>query len=171
MTDQSHPSLQISVELRSRQAQRIRHWVHARIGEMFFMMDVVYSEHDHMQTAVSETRAEIITKLDQLNRLMQKRTSELDAQIHDDEQQFDAGTPKTIKLYCSTPQSQCSATLLVDFDRLVLKYNQLWLLGILTRKEVSNAIKEWTLVISETLHNCRQRYAQLQSKTRKQRKA
>ena len=168
MTDRSHPALKINIELMSRQAQRIHNWVHARIGEMFFMMEVVYSEHPHMQGAIAEKQEEIINRLDQLDQLLQVRTSELHGQIPDDKQSFDAGISKTITLHCTTPQSQRCAPLLIHFDQLVLMYEQLWLLGLLTRKEARNAIEQWTLVVSEALHDCQKLYLQLQYKTKRQ---
>ena len=167
MTDRSHPSLKISIELKSNQAQRIHHWVHTRIGEMFFMTEVVYAQHPHMQEAITKKQEIIIHKLDQLDQRLQNRTSELYAQIQEDKQSFDAGTPKTITLNCTTPESQCSAPLLIHFDQLVLMYERLWLMRLLTRKEAVNVIEQWTLVVSETIHDCQQLYLQLQNKTQK----
>ena len=170
MNDRRHPSLQINIELISKQAQRIQNWVQARIGEMFFMMEVVYTQHPQMQEAINKEQEKIIGKLDQLIKLLKDRASELHTQIPSDKYYFDGGTPKVITLNCTTPQSQCCVPLLIHFDQLMLMYEQLWLLQLLTRKEAINAFKQWTLVVSETLHDCHQLYLRLQNQIKNQSK-
>ena len=170
MTSQNHPSLKVKIELMSRQAQRIYQWVYARIGEMFFMMEVVYAQNPRLQETVTEKQEAISQKLNQLDQLLQSRTSELQGQIQDDQQSFDAGSSRTITLNCTTPQSQCCAPLLIHFDQLILMYEQLWLLGLLTRKEAMNAIDQWTLTVSETLYECQRLFEELQKQAKQKKK-
>ena len=170
MTGQSHPSLKVKIELMSRQAQRIYHWVYARIGEMFFMMEVVYAQHSQLHDAITEKQEAISQKLDQLDQLLQNRASELQDQIQDDKQSFDSGSSRMITLNCTTPQSQCCAPLLIHFDQLVLLYEQLWLLGLLTRKEAMSAINQWTLTVSETLYECQRLFQELQKQAKQRKK-
>lgn len=156
----SQPALEFQIRLMTRQAQSMNNWLTKRLGGMFFMLEVVFSENESMHDSVMEAIDRITKELQQLETSLQNYLSE-QPEIPSSKARISYSAPKDIVINCTTPQARCCVSLLKNYDQLVQYCDRQWLLGSCNREQSRKTIWDWTATISHKINDCSEHYRQL----------
>lgn len=153
----SQPSLEIRILLRSRQAQKMHLWLSRQCGDMFFMLEVVFSDRQYLYSSVVQTSEQITTELQSLEKSLLNYLYEIPEEACS-KTIVSYSSPKEVIINCGTPQAKCCASLLENYDLLVQHCDRQWLLGKSSREARKNEIHDWTATISRTINRCSRLY-------------
>ena len=125
----SRPVIEFELELKTRQAQSMKHWLTHNLGGMFYMLEVVFRDKPELDESVSQTINEIAEAFDDLDDdLLVCLEAQDKKKLPHNNVNLKYSNPKNVSVECSTPQLLCCQQLLNHFDQVVQAYDKQWLL-------------------------------------------
>lgn len=155
----SRPVIEFELELQTRQAQSMKHWLTHNLGGMFYMLEVVFRDKPELDASVTQTINEISEAFDDLDDDLLVCIEEQDQKkLPHNNVNLKYSNPKNVSVECSTPQLLCCQQLLNHFDQIVQAFDKQWLLKQISRQEHQQYILTWMQKVSKVLFECNKKY-------------